>query len=241
MRLGLRIVEREAALGEAGDDARAVDAQALGLGDQAEFDRIPVKPRKMLQRAQLERALAAAAIGCEIIREDRVGEHRYMAEHVVEHVRFLQIVELVGPADEIARDEAAIGHVVEEHIVRHQAGHRHDLPAGQAHQPFGQFLEIGDAGLGQLEHVEPAQIGLRRATGEQFRLAVEQRVPHRMLVRGIMGPVLRDGPVGGRAFGRAVENMRFFGHEITLSHSRCRRKSIRSGTVQGWLERRLPG
>jgi hypothetical protein len=156
-----------------------------------------------------------------------------MAEHVVEDVRFLQIIELVGPADEIARDEAAIGHMIEEHLVGHQPGHRDDLPAGQLHQPFGQLLEIGNAGLRQLEHVEPAQIGLRRAAGEQLRLALEQRVPHRMLLGGVMRPVLRDRPVGRRAFGRAIENMRFFSHGNILSHSRCRRKSTRSGTVQG--------
>jgi hypothetical protein len=32
-----------------------------------------------------------------------------MAEHVVEHVGFLQVIELVRPTDEIARDEAAVG------------------------------------------------------------------------------------------------------------------------------------
>lgn len=70
-----------------------------------------------------------------------------MAEHVVENVRLLQIVELIAPADEVARNETTIGEVIEEHVVGHEAGHRHNLPAGRLHQPFGQFLEIGNAGF----------------------------------------------------------------------------------------------
>ena len=79
-----------------------------------------------------------------------------MPEHIVEHVGFLQIVELVRPADEIARDEAAVRHMVEEHVVRHQSRHCHDLPAGQVHQSFRQFLEIGNARLGQLQYIKSA-------------------------------------------------------------------------------------
>jgi hypothetical protein len=36
-----------------------------------------------------------------------------MAEHVVKDVRLLEIIELVGPADEITGDEAAVGEMVE--------------------------------------------------------------------------------------------------------------------------------
>ena len=70
-----------------------------------------------------------------------------MAEDVVEHVRLLQIIELVRPADEVAGDEPAIGEMFVKHGVRHQAGHRHHLPAGRLHQPFAELFEIGDARL----------------------------------------------------------------------------------------------
>src|SRR3546814_13631364 len=67
-----------------------------------------------------------------------------------------------------------------EHVVGHQPRHRDDLPAGQFHQALGQFLEIGNAGLGKLENIEPAQIGIRRAAGQQPGLPREQRVPGAM-------------------------------------------------------------
>ncbi len=59
-----------------------------------------------------------------------------MAEHVVEDVGLLQIIELVAPADEIARDEAAVGEMLEEHLVGHQPGHGDHLPARRRHQPL---------------------------------------------------------------------------------------------------------
>ena len=136
-----------------------------------------------------------------------------MAEHVVEDVGFLQIVELVRPADEIARDEAAIRHVIEKNIVRHQPRHRHHLPPGQLHKPFGQFLKIRDARFRQLQHVQPAQIGVRCAAGKQLGLAREQRIPGRMLLRRVMLPVLGDRPVCGGIGGGRSERVRVCGHD----------------------------
>ena len=80
-----------------------------------------------------------------------------MAEHVVKDVGLLKVIELIGAADEIAGDESPIGHMIEEHVVGHQPRHGDDLPAGQLHQPLGQFLEIGNARLGKLQHVQPAR------------------------------------------------------------------------------------
>jgi hypothetical protein len=68
-----------------------------------------------------------------------------MAEDVVEDVGLLQVVELVGPADELAGREAPVRQVVEEDLVGHQAGHGHHLPAGGLHQHLAEGLEIGDA------------------------------------------------------------------------------------------------
>ena len=66
-----------------------------------------------------------------------------MAEQVVKNVRFLQIVELARLADELAGGEAAIGHVLEEDVVGHHAGHGDDAPAGLLFHDVAQPLEIG--------------------------------------------------------------------------------------------------
>src|SRR3546814_7674010 len=79
-------IEREDAFGKGGDDARAIDAQAPRLADQPEFDRIPVEPRELLQRVEFQAAEAPFAIGDHIVGKDGVGEHRDVAEDVVEDV-----------------------------------------------------------------------------------------------------------------------------------------------------------
>src|SRR3546814_3196062 len=104
--VGAGCVEREAAVGEARDNARAVDAQRARFLDQPELHRVPIEPPEIFERVKPHRALPAAAISGEIIGEHRVREHRHMAEHVVKDVGFLQIIELIGPPDEIARSEA---------------------------------------------------------------------------------------------------------------------------------------
>jgi hypothetical protein len=55
-----------------------------------------------------------------------------MAEDIVEDVRLLQVVQLVGLADELAGGEAAVGQVVEEHLVGDQPRNGDHGPAGQA-------------------------------------------------------------------------------------------------------------
>src|SRR3546814_14082122 len=71
-----------------------------------------------------------------------------------------------------------------------------------------QFLEIGNAGLGKLENIEPAQIGIRRAAGQQPGLPREQRVPGAMVFLRIMRPILRNRPIGGGARGRRLQYVR---------------------------------
>jgi hypothetical protein len=188
----------------AGDDARAEQPQPARLLYQPELDRVPIEPRQLMQRAELQAAQAAHAIGLHIIGIDRVGEHRHMAEHVVENVRLLKIIELIRPTDEIARDEAAIGEMVEKDLVRHQPRYRDHAPAGQRAEPLGQFLEIRNARPGQPQDIEPAQIGLARPAAKLCGLTGEQSIPGAMILRAIMRPVLRDGPVGRGALGRRL-------------------------------------
>ena len=72
----------------------AVKLQGAIFADQAEFHRVPVKPRQLLQRVESLRAQSADAVGLHIVGEHRIGEQRHVPEDVVEDVRFLQIVEL---------------------------------------------------------------------------------------------------------------------------------------------------
>ncbi len=118
-----------------------------------------------------------------------------MAEHVVEHIGLLQIVDLVGPADEAPGDKAAVCKVLEEHFVRRKARHGDDAPAGQGGQLVGKFGEVGDAGPGEMEDVEAPQKGRDRAANQLLRLAREQAIPQRVLGVRICRPVLRNGPV----------------------------------------------
>jgi len=195
--VGRRIVEREDALAAGGDDARAVDVQGVAVSDQAELDRVPIKAGEFVDRIELLGAQTALAISLHIIGEDRVGEHRHMAEHVVEDVGLLQIIELVGFADELAGDEAAIGEMLEEDIVGDEARHRDHRPAGGPAQFLVEFVEIGNSGAGEMEHVEPIEEFLRGAAGQHRRLAREEGVPHRMLLRRVAIPILRDRPILG--------------------------------------------
>src|SRR3546814_3589158 len=70
-----------------------------------------------------------------------------MAEDVVEDVGFLQIVELLRGADEIARGKAPVGEMVEEGGVGYQPRHRDDPPPGRRHQPRVEVAIVGNARL----------------------------------------------------------------------------------------------
>ena len=53
-----------------------------------------------------------------------------MAKDIMENVRFLQVVQLVGMTNELAGRKTTVGKVVEEDGVRDQTRHRHNGPAG---------------------------------------------------------------------------------------------------------------
>src|SRR3546814_3066115 len=79
----------------------------------------------------------------------------------MEHVRFLQIVKLVGTADEIARYESPIGEMVEKHFVGNQAWHRHHSPSSGTHQPFRQSFKVRNTRLRSEEHTSELQSLMR--------------------------------------------------------------------------------
>ena len=126
--IGAGIVEAENALTIAGYDTRAVNTQPRWFLDQTKLDRIPVQPRKLMQCAKAKAAQSALPISDHIIGENRVREHRDMAENIVEHIGFLKVIELFGRADKIACRKTPICEVIEKHIVGNKPRHRDDLP-----------------------------------------------------------------------------------------------------------------
>ena len=132
-----------------------------------------------------------------------------MAENIVENVRFLQIVQLMGAADKLAGGKAAIGHVVEEDVVGHHARHGNNPPAGALFQGVRQTLEVGNAACRNRQVLQAVHIVLRRPPGDQLHLAFEQRLPRAVFLGRIGVPVLVDRPVG--ALGDiAADNAMFF-------------------------------
>ncbi len=133
-----------------------------------------------------------------------------MAKEVVEHVGLDQIVQLVLLADPARHGEAPIGEVIEEHLVRNEAGNRHDAPAGRLRQDRAGLLEVGNAACA----VQPLQALAKRAGGVLFGqpdLSFIQAAPALMLGIGIGGVGLRDGVIRTRAAIVAAKLVRTIG------------------------------
>ncbi|MNE29762.1 hypothetical protein D3C80_1232530 [compost metagenome] len=154
-----------------------------------------------------------------------------MAEDVVEDVRFLQVVQLIRLPDELTRDEAAVGQVVEEDVLGHQSGHADHGPAGQGLQLGVHHLEVGDAAGVQVQRVQPAHIGVAGPARQDLHLPGIEGVPGLVLDLGIGVPVLGDGPVGGGAFRRGLKDVFEIGHGNAPlgSDGRCGQISALSG------------
>ena len=154
-----------------------------------------------------------------------------MAEHVVKHVRLLEVVELVGAADEAACRKAAVGQMLEEHLIGHQARHRDDLPAGVAHQHVAQAGEVGNLGGAdrQLAHAFDERVA--GAAGQQTGLALEQRGPDRVFRRRIRCPALINGPVG---IARRVQGHACY-FNAAWSAKRARSMSRRVSPPASWV------
>ncbi len=80
----------------------------------------------------------------------------------------------------------------EEKFLGYEAGHGHDLPAGGAVEHVVEPAEVGNGVGAHAQLLETGEIFVASAADEQPRLALEQRAPRRMVLRGIGLPVLRD-------------------------------------------------
>ena len=127
-----------------------------------------------------------------------------MTEDVVKDVGLLQVVELVGLAHEGPGREAAVGQVLEEHLVGDQAWRGDHGPAGQPLKLGIDRPKVGDAAAMQVQRIQPLQEGVAGAAGQQGGLTLIERVPHPMLIGGVGVPVLVDGPVRACARGREL-------------------------------------
>ena len=188
------------------------------LLDQAELDRVPVHPRQLVEHAELLRAQAADAVGLDVVGDGRVHQQRHVAEHVVEDVRLLEVVELVRLADEVAGREAPVREVLEEHVVGHQARHGDDLPAGALHQDVGEAAEVRDLVRADRQVAHAVRRSRRRhgraAAGSVARTASSRP---RARPRCSCVPALVDGPVGSVGHRRVVGGMAVLGRLVELS------------------------
>src|SRR6266446_2347343 len=169
-----------------------VNAQTLLRRDQPELDGVPIEPGQALQMPEPERLQPAFAIGLQVVGEDRVHQQRHMAADVVEHVRFLDVVELVAAADEAGRREAAASGMSEENVVRDEPGHRHDLPAGGAVENIAEPSKIRNPVRRHPEPAEPVEIFAAGAPDQQPLLPLKQQSPDRVFLFAIGLPVLLD-------------------------------------------------
>ena len=110
-----------------------------------------------------------------------------MAEDVVEHVGFLDVIEGLARADEIARGETPVGQVPEEHVVGDQHGHGDHAPPGQRIEVFGQCAEFGHAPAVEVQFLQTRHERGRRAAGQHGHLPRKQIVPDRVVFGRIVG------------------------------------------------------
>src|SRR3989442_464933 len=108
----------------------------------------------MLQMPEAQRLEATLPIGLHVIGEDRVHQQRRVPEDIMEAVGLLEVIELIWPANEEGRWEPPAGEMGEEHIVRDEPGHSHDLPSCGGIEDIAEAAEIRDP---VRLHTEPSE------------------------------------------------------------------------------------
>ncbi|MNY40261.1 hypothetical protein D3C86_1749910 [compost metagenome] len=87
-------------------------------------------------------------------------------------------------------------------------------------QAFRQFLEVGDAGSGQTQGLQPLHEGGGDARRQHVDLPGVESIPQGVLLWRIGGPVLRNGPVGGGAWRRRGFRLGVVTHAIPSPSSK---------------------
>jgi hypothetical protein len=162
-----------------------------------------------------------------------------MAEHVVEHVRLLEIVELRCGADEVAGREATLGEVIEEDVVRDQAGHRHHRPAGAGEQALVQLVELRNAGRDKRSTSRPSWKARPRGPGAAAA-GGRTEIPDAVILGREPLPMLRDRPVRRRARRRGGSGgFGALGDEFFDQHGGLLKRKPRPECRTGWMKRAL--
>lgn len=108
----------------------------------------------------------------------------------------LQVVQLFRGADEGGDREALAGEQFEEGLEGDQRWHPGDLPARGGAQHLVDFAQLRNAVMGQLELLDAVQVLLTGPAFDDFQLAGDQGVPHRMLLLRVVDEAVRIGLTG---------------------------------------------
>ena len=109
-----------------------------------------------------------------------------MPEDIVEDIGFLDVIELLARADEVAGRKTTVGEVVEEHLIGDQHRHRHHGPAGERPELFIERTEFGDAAATEVEPLEPLQEPAAGTAGQQRHLPRVEVVPDTVFGGGVV-------------------------------------------------------
>ena len=129
-------------------------------------------------------------------RELGVHQRGNVPKGVVEHVRLLEVVQLVRPPHPSGGAEPLLGEQGKKVIHRNQTRHDLQTPAGGGLELGRHGVHPGDGRLGQAVHgVEAVEVQARGLVVEQIALPPVQRGPRVVLDRDVFG--LKQGRVHG--------------------------------------------
>ena len=141
-------VGRKAVVGlrNGGKDTGAVDLALVVFANKTELDGIPVEAGDLLDDLFLvEIAFGDHRQFMKKVCDAGVGEQRDMAEGVVEHIGFFEVVKLLFFTEPGSGTKVSVGHEHKELTVGNEAGDGVDLPAGALEEVLVDILEERDA------------------------------------------------------------------------------------------------
>jgi hypothetical protein len=136
------------------------------------------------------RARGDLAEALEEIGEDGVGVQWHVAEHVMEDVRFREIVELVHRPNRDGRRKNPLCQAVEELVGGDEAANRLGAPPCALREDPVHVMEIGHGILTQSDGVGAIEEQPAAEFLELLHAASIQDRPHRMLIRGVCSMIL---------------------------------------------------
>ncbi|MNG05624.1 hypothetical protein D3C84_888260 [compost metagenome] len=105
----------------------------------------------------------------------------------------MQVVELFFGTNEGRHRKALAGQQFEKGLERNQRRHAGDLPAGGGAEHLVDLAQLRDAVVRQAQLFDAVQVFLARAALDDFQLAGNQGVPHRVFLLRVVDKPLRIG------------------------------------------------